>query len=77
MVSFNDLEYTVEELKKQYNRLLELCMYVLISSTKIYNHELDTIHQLKFMSIIRENLNDDTSTLRKKIINYWENGGDE
>ncbi len=60
-----------ERLKLQNNRLLELCMYALIRDTKIYNHELDNTNILKFTSIIENNLNDDTYTLRKKIIDEW------
>lgn len=73
MISFKDLENNIDDLRKQYNRLLELCMYALIRDTKIYNHELDDIHKLTFMEIIRKNMNDDSFTLRKKIIELWEN----
>lgn len=72
MTSFKDLENTVDELRIQYNQLLELCMYALIRDTKIYNHELDNATKLKFMNIIRTNLNADTHTLRKHLIEVWE-----
>lgn len=72
MTSFKDLENTVNELRIQYNQLLELCMYALIRDTKIYNHELDDVTKLKFMNIIRTNLDADTYTLRKHLIKVWE-----
>lgn len=72
MTSFKDLENTVDELRIQYNQLLELCMYALIRDTKIYNHELDDATKLKFMNIIRTNLDIDTHTLRKHLIEVWE-----
>ena len=48
-------------------------MYALIRDTKIYNHELDDVYKCKFMAIILTNLNDDTFTLRKKLLETWEN----
>ena len=72
MTTFKDLENTVDELRIQYNQLLELCMYALIRDTKIYNHELDDVTKLKFMNIIRTNLDADTHTLRKHLIEVWE-----
>lgn len=62
----------VEELISVNNRLLELCMYALIRDTKMYNHELCHLIKLKFMNIILHNLNDDTYTLRNKLIEAWE-----
>ena len=62
----------VEELISVNNRLLELCMYALIRDTKIYNRELCDLIKLKFMDIILHNLNDDTYTLRNKLIEAWE-----
>ena len=53
------------------NRLLELCIYALIRDTKIYNHELDTLTKLEFMDIIMKNLNDDTGTLKDKLLYQW------
>ena len=67
----------VEELISVNNRLLELCMYALIRDTKIYNHELGDVHKCKFMAAILTNLNDDTFTLRKKLLKTWENIKDE
>ena len=62
----------VEDLISLKNRLLELCMYALIRDTKIYNRELDDVHKYKFMAVILTNLNDDTFTLRKKLLKTWE-----
>lgn len=67
----------VEELINIKNRLLELCMYALIRDTKIYNHELDDVHKCKFMTVILTNLNDDTFTLRKKLLETCENIDEE
>ena len=61
----------VEKLITLNNRLLEICIYALIRDTKIYNHELDTLTKLKFMDIIMENLNDDTGTLKDKLLYQW------
>lgn len=72
--SFQELERIVDEIRKQDNRLLELCMYALIRDTRIYNSELDDINKLKLMKTIKDNLNDDTYTLRKKLINVYDNG---
>lgn len=69
--SYRELERITDDLRKQYNRLLELCMYSLIRDTKLYNGELDDVHKLKYMDIIRKNLNDDTFTLRKKILEAY------
>ena len=62
----------VERLININNRLLEICIYALISNTKLYNHELDTLTKLKFMDIILNNLNDDTHALRDKLLLKWE-----
>lgn len=67
----------VEDLIQIKNRLLELCMYSLIRDTEIYNHEIDDVHKCKFMAVILTNLNDDTFTLRKKLLETWENIKDE
>jgi hypothetical protein len=71
MESFRNLESTMDDLRKQYNRLLELCMYSLIRDTEIYKHELDDVTKLSFMEIIRKNMDDDTYTLRNKLIKAW------
>lgn len=65
------VEKSYEDILKENKRLLELCMYALISSTKIYNHELANDTKQAFIKIIKENLNDDTSTLRNKIEKHW------
>lgn len=60
-----------QQLKEQNERLSELCMYALISSTKIYNHELAIDTKKSFIDIIRNNLNYDTYTLRNKLLEAW------
>ena len=65
----------VEKLININNRLLEICIYALIKNTKLYNHELDTLTKLEFMDIILNNLNDDTCTLRNKLLLKWEEMG--
>lgn len=62
----------VEKLIALNNRLLEICIYALIRETPIYKHELDTLTKLKFMDIIMENLDDDTATLREKLLMQWD-----
>ena len=62
----------VERLININNRLLEICIYALISNTKLYNHELDALTKLEFMDIILKNLNDNTHTLRNKLLLKWE-----
>ena len=61
----------VEKLIALNNRLLEICIYALIRDTPIYKHELDTLTKLKFMDIIMKNLNDDTGTLKDKLLYQW------
>lgn len=61
----------VEKLIALNNRLLEICIYALIRETPIYKHELDTLTKLKFMDIIMKNLNDDTGTLKDKLLYQW------
>ena len=61
----------VEKLIALNNRLLELCIYALIRDTPIYKHELDALTKLKFMDIIMKNLNDDTGTLKDKLLYQW------
>lgn len=63
-----------KKLQKENKRLYELCMYALISSTKIYNHELTIITKQAFIQIIKENLQEDTFAIRDKIKKYWETG---
>ena len=61
----------VEKLIALNNRLLEICIYALIRETPIYKHELDTLTKLRFMDIIMKNLNDDTGTLKDKLLYQW------
>ena len=74
--SFKELEIIINNIRKENNRLLELCMFALIRDTKIYNHELDDVTKLKFMNTIKNNINDDTYTLRKKLIDVWSDNND-
>lgn len=67
----------VERLININNRLLEICIYALISNTKLYNHELDALTKLEFMDIILKNLNDNTHTLRNKLLLKWEEPRDK
>ena len=60
-----------QKLKEQNERLLELCMYALISSTKIYNHELANDTKKLFIDIIKNNLNYDTYILKNKLLEAW------
>lgn len=68
------LELENAELKKENKRLYELCMYSLISTTKIYNHELANDTKQAFIKIIRDNLEEDSNTIRSKIKDYWYKG---
>ena len=61
----------IAALETENERLLELCMYALISSTKIYNHELSINTKQAFKNIIKENLNEDTYSIRERIKKYW------
>lgn len=65
------LEEENQQLKEQNERLLELCMYALISSTKIYNHELANDTKKSFINIIKNNLNYDTYILKNKLLEVW------
>lgn len=76
MISFRVLEDNVDDLRKQYNRLLELCMYALIRDTKIYNRELDDVTKLRLIECVRKNMYDDTFTLRNKLIEVFESKED-
>lgn len=69
-----DLIEENKQLKEQNERLLELCMYALISPTKIYNHELADNTKQVFKDIIKNNLECDTFTLREKIKYQWYKG---
>lgn len=60
-----------QQLKEQNERLLELCMYALISSTKIYNHKLANDTKKSFINIIKNNLNYDTYILKNKLLEAW------
>lgn len=71
---YQKIENILEEIRHENNQLLELCMFALIRDTKIYNHELDDVTKLKLMATIKNNLNNDTHALRRKLIEVWEVG---
>lgn len=52
------------------DRLLELCMFALLPK-KIYEHELADETKKAFKNIIKQNINEDTHTIRNKIVRYW------
>lgn len=72
-VTINELSNKIVSFYNENKKLLELCMYALISSTKIYNHELASDTKKLFINIIKANINDDTHTLRAKIEKSWKN----
>lgn len=74
IVEYKKFWYYITNLQQENKRLYELCMYALISSTKIYNHELAINTKQSFIKIIKENLQEDTFTIRDKIKKYWETG---
>ena len=67
------LEYNrdVWKIQNENERLLELCMYALISNTSIYNHELANDTKQSFMKIIKDNIDLDTYSIREKIKKCW------
>lgn len=71
MINFNEIERLLEEIRFKNNRLLELCMYALIRDTDIYNHELDDVTKMLFMTAIANNLTLNTSDLRAYLIDMW------
>ena len=62
----------VQKLIYTNKRLLELCVYALIRDTPIHTYELETLTKLEFIDIIMENLDDDTATLREKLLMQWD-----
>lgn len=48
---FQEIENKLDQIRRENNRLLELCMYALIRDTKIYNHELDSVNKLEIKTI--------------------------
>lgn len=68
-----DYKKGYDRLQQENEILFELCMYALLPK-HIYNHKLATDTKQAFMNIIKNNLNDDTFKLRKKMTDYWENG---
>ena len=69
--TYDELQQENQQLKEQNERLLELCMYALISSTKIYNHKLANDTKKSFINIIKNNLNYDTYILKNKLLEAW------
>lgn len=57
--------------RKENERLLELLMFALLPK-KIYCHELANNTKIAFKNIIKENIDEDTSTIRNEIVKYWE-----
>lgn len=52
-------------------RLLELCMFALLPK-RIYEHELADKTKEAFKNIIKQNINEDTHTIRNEIVRYWD-----
>lgn len=61
----------IDKLEKENDRLLELCMFALLPK-RIYNHELATKTKEAFKNIIKQNINEDTHTIRNEIVRYWD-----
>lgn len=59
------------ELGSENERLLELCMFALLPK-RIYEHELADKTKEAFKNIIKQNINEDTHTIRNKIVRYWD-----
>lgn len=70
------LTLSIINASKQYlnenERLLELCMFALLPK-KIYNHELSIKTKEDFKKIIKNNLKEDTWTIREEIVKCWNN----
>ena len=56
------------------NREIDLLIYALLPK-KIYDHELDMNTMDKFREVVSSNLQDDTHTIRQKLIGCWNNIG--
>lgn len=74
--TIHDLRYENGELNIENKRLTDLLIYALLPK-RIYDHELsiDTID--KFREIVSNNLNDDTCTIKNKLVECWNNIGKE
>lgn len=59
------------ELGSENERLLELCMFALLPK-RIYEHELADKTKEAFKNIIKQNINEDTYTIRNEIVRYWD-----
>lgn len=60
------------EFKSENERLLELCMFALLPK-RIYKHELADKTKEAFKDIIKQNINEDTHTIKNEIVRYWDN----
>lgn len=58
-------------IEKENDRLLELCMFALLPK-RIYEHELADKTKEAFKNIIKQNINEDTHTIRNEIVRYWD-----
>lgn len=66
----------IADLEKENERLLELCLYALINNTVLYNRELAVNTKKTLINIIKENIDLDTYSIRKKLLEYWEENYD-
>jgi len=62
------------DLDEENKRLYELVMYLILPK-RICNHELAIKTKEAFIEIIKNNLNEETVTIRTKIEEYWDNMG--
>lgn len=74
--TINDLRYENRELNDKNKRLTDLLIYALLPK-KIYDHELDINTMDKFRKIISSSLQDDTFTIKQKLVDCWNNIGKE
>lgn len=72
--SIEDFINYIYGLDKENKRLYELVMYSILPK-RIYNHELAADTKEAFIKIIKDNLNEETVTIRTKIEEYWDNMG--
>lgn len=64
-------QVAIDILQNKNERLLELCMFALLPK-KIYEHELADKTKEAFKNIIKQNINEDTHTIRNEIVRYWD-----
>lgn len=63
----------VLDLVRTQNKMIDKLETKLMYALTPTNHELALDTQSNFKRIIRENIEDDTYTIRKKLKEYWEN----